>query len=291
VLALVLLGAFLLAAALALLLEHIHAGFRSSDQVEDATGLKVLAVVPAVVRGGWLRQTPRLIARYVLKRPSSSFAEALNSLRIGLLTLDGREPPKSILFTSSYPGEGKTTLAIAFARLLARQGRKVILVDADVRRAHVDDAVELRPRAGLIELLAREAALPEVLAQDPLSPLTIIAAGRGKAKVQTIIDQAALSRLVTQLGQSYDFVVIDGAPILVVSDVRILARVVDATLFVVRWSETAQGDVRSALAQLADAGARVAGVVLNAVDIRRYAGYEYRNPRAYVRAYSRYYRS
>jgi capsular exopolysaccharide synthesis family protein len=207
------------------------------------------------------------------------------------LTLDGREPPKSILFTSSYPGEGKTTLAIAFARLLARQGRKVILVDADVRRAHVDDAVELRPRAGLIELLAREAALPEVLAQDPLSPLTIIAAGRGKAKVQTIIDQAALSRLVTQLGQSYDFVVIDGAPILVVSDVRILARVVDATLFVVRWSETAQGDVRSALAQLADAGARVAGVVLNAVDIRRYAGYEYRNPRAYVRAYSRYYRS
>ena len=290
-LAAVFLGALFLACAIALVLEHLSFGFRSSDQVEDATGLKVLAVVPALVRRGWLRQTPGVISRYALKRPSSSFAEALNSLRIALLTLDGAHPPKSILFTSSYPGEGKTTLAISFARLLARQGRKVILIDADVRRAHVGDAVGLRPRAGLIEFLAKEVALAEVIEHDPLSPLSIITAGRAKAKVQTIIDQAALSRLVARLGQDYEFVIIDGAPILVVTDVRILARVVDATLFTVRWSETAQGDVRSGVKQLTDAGARLAGVILNAVDIRSYAGYEYRNARAYVRAYSRYYRT
>lgn len=290
-LACVFLGALFLACAIALVLEHLSSGFRSSEQVEDATGLKVLAVVPALSRRSWLRQTPGVISRHALKRPSSSFAEALNSLRIALLTLDGRPAPKSILFTSSYPGEGKTTLAISFARLLARQGRKVILVDADVRRAHVAQALDLQPRAGLIEVLARDAALAEAIAQDPMSPLAVITAGRAKTKLQTIIDQQGLAQLVARLGQSYDCVVIDGAPILVVSDVRILARVVDASVFVARWSETAQADVRSGLKQLADAGARIAGVVLNAVDIRSYAGYEYRNARAYVRAYSRYYRA
>ncbi len=256
------------------LVEQLDSGFRSSAQIEDMTGLGTLALIPMVAARRRWRQSP---ADYVLARPASSFAESIRTLYTSILLSGADGTPKSILVTSSIPDEGKTTIAITMSRLLARSGRQTVLVDADLRRSKVADELGLSDGAGLIQILTgREIELSEVLQHDTASGMSVLTAGRGRpANSSDLLGSSRMDTLMAALRDTYDLVIIDSPPVHVLTDARILAGSVDATVFAVRWGAVRREVVALALAQLRKSGAQLAGVALSMVNVRRNARYGY----------------
>ena len=116
-------------------------GFRSADEIQSALGVRALALVPDLSR----RETKGTSAEdYIVQKPNSAYAEALQRIRTSLFLTDGEHPPKTVLVTSSVPLEGKSTIAASLARQSARSGLKVILIDADLRRPRLHEVIGLR---------------------------------------------------------------------------------------------------------------------------------------------------
>ncbi|HRE19338.1 MAG TPA: polysaccharide biosynthesis tyrosine autokinase, partial [Rhodocyclaceae bacterium] len=280
-------GAFFFGSALVLFLERVNSAVRTESDVEEATGLRVLAVVPAMGR----RRSGSALTREVVKNPSSNFAEALRSVHTSLLMDPNGTPPKSILFTSAYPAEGKSTIAACFARALADQGLRVVVIDADLRRPQISRIFGIADKPGLTDLLTRQASLQDILQADKGATLCVIPAGSKQSGSANLLAGDGLAPLLARLSDHFDLMVVDTPPVLVVSDALLISRHVDSTALVVRWNDTGREDVLKTVRQLRDVGANIRGIVLNAVKMRAYAGYAYGKPSAYMRAYSRYYRS
>ena len=256
------------------LVEQMDSGFRSAVQIEDMTGVGTLALVPMV---STVRLRRRSLADYVLARPASSFAESIRTLYTGVLLAGAGGTTKSILVTSSLPDEGKTTLALAMGRLLARSGRQVVLVDADLRRSKVAGELGLADDVGLLQLLAgRRNELTEAIQRDAASGLHVLTAGRGTPPNSSdLLSSPRMEALMTTLGDMYELVIVDSPPVHVLTDARVVSRLVDATVFAVRWSVVRREVAALALAQLRKSGAEVAGVVLSMVNVRKNARYGY----------------
>jgi succinoglycan biosynthesis transport protein ExoP len=250
---------------LAIFAEKLEAGFRTSAEVEQLLELPVLAVLPEA-------SAP---AEQVVDRPMSSFAEAVRGLQMGLVLSNVDKRPKVVVVTSSLPDEGKTTVAISLARLVANTGQKVVLVEGDLRRPTVATVLGAVPRLGLVEALSGQAPLASCLTQDPRSELRILPASGKITNPPDLLASTAMARLIKELSSSYDLVVIDSAPLLPVNDTKILARLADSVVFVVRWERTAREAVVSGARALADASAPVAGVVLARADRTRHHYYSY----------------
>jgi capsular exopolysaccharide synthesis family protein len=251
--------------ALALLRQALDRGVRSPEQLERITGLRVLAAVPRV------RRDP---AARVVAQPAGALAEALRGLYTALLLSDVDRPPRTVLITSALPGEGKTALACTLARVLARAGSRVLLIDADLRYPRVAESLKLPPVPGLGDLLTRQTTLTAALQRDPPPELggrlTVLPAGRA-GDPGRLLDSEALGALIAELRPQYDLVLVDAPPVLAVADPRTLAARVDTTLMAVRWSQTPRQSVERAVTLLRDAGAELAGAALVQVDARQHA--------------------
>jgi exopolysaccharide transport family protein len=281
------LGALLLGSALVLFLERVNSAVRSEADVEEVTGLRVVGVIPSMGR----RRSGASLTREIVKHPSSHFAEAMRSVHTSLLMDPSGTPPKSILFTSAYPGEGKSTVAACFSRAVADQGLRVVIIDADLRRPQISKIFGLSEKPGLADLLRRQASIQDVLRADKGATLCVIPAGDRKPGPANILAGDELAPLLAKLADHFDLVVVDTPPVLVVPDALLVCRHVDSTAMIVRWNDTGREDVVKGVRQLREVGANIRGIVLNAVKMRAYAGYAYGKPSAYMRGYSRYYRS
>ena len=175
--------------------------------------------------------------------------------------------------TSAEPGEGKTTLSIGLARTAARSFDRVVLVDADLRRPAVHRLAGVRADPGLTELLTGEADLRDVIQTDPLSGAHIIAAGATDPNPPALFTSSQMRRQLMKLAEQYDLVILDSPPVLAVSDTRILAQLVDGTLFAVRWYETKREAAGMGLRQILTSGGAVMGTVLSMVVPKKYARY------------------
>lgn len=255
--------------ALAVLVEALDRGVRNLPQLERLTGQRALALVPTVYG-----RTPP--AQSVLSRPAGAFAEALRGLHTALLLHDVDRPPGTLMLTSALPQEGKTTLACALARLLARSGSRVLLVDADLRHPGVARTLYLPQGPGLAEVLAGTCHPAQAIRPDPAPEtggrLAVLTAGRAGAP-GPVLESDALAKLLAAWSGVYDLVLIDAPPALAVADSRALAHRVDATVLTVRWATTPRPTVQHAVAQLTQAGATLAGLALTRVDLRRHARY------------------
>ena len=263
-----------LGVVLVLLLELLDHGFRSSEQIESMTGAGTLTLVPLLTALRLRRTSP---PAYVLDRPASSFAESLRTLHTGLLLSNVDAPPKSVLVTSSLPSEGKTTIAVTLSRLVAASGRKVILIDADLRRSKIADVLGLPNEQGLVEVLAaEEGSLKDAIRIDRRSGLHVMTAGSGSvSSPPDLVGSSRMRRLISALGHTHDLIVIDSPPVHAVSDARMLAGAVDATMFVIQWEKTRREVAMLGLKQLMESGANVAGVALSMVNVRKNARYGY----------------
>jgi capsular exopolysaccharide synthesis family protein len=226
----------------------------------------------------------------VLEKPNSPLVEALNSLKFSLDLSHPDDPVKAIQITSSVPEEGKTSLALSLGRAMTRSGMKVILIDGDLRRSSVGAKLGLRDKhKGLSDLVvAGDADYADFIRQDTLSDMDYMPTGTAKfANATDIFSSHRMTNIIDLLKSRYDLVIIDTPPVMAVADSRIIGRLVDKTVFVVRWDKTPRKVARAALDLLRRAEVDLAGVVLQQVDMKRYGRIGYGDS-GYYYHYGRY---
>jgi capsular exopolysaccharide synthesis family protein len=279
-----LMGSGVIGMLFALMLERLDNGFRIGPEVERATRLSNLAVVPQL-------KGVQHVADRIVQKPLSVFSESIRSVYSGLQLSNVDRPPKVILVTSSMPNEGKTSLAVSLGRLASKGGARVLLIDGDLRHPSVGSQFSPRaPEAGLVEVLAGQLELGAVLHRDPISPLEFVPVAHPPANPADLLASQAMRSLVNALRDHYDLIILDAAPVLPVSDTRMLARLADKVIYVVQWDKTPREAVVGGIKLLRDASADIAGTVLTQADLRRHAiyGYGYTSY-GYGNNYAKYY--
>jgi succinoglycan biosynthesis transport protein ExoP len=278
--------ALVLGAFVALVRESLERRFRSADQLEQLTGVPCLEIVPSL--GRRMKRWPP--PEHVVRSPVSAYAESLRALgtTIDLCRPPDGSAPRSLLITSSLPKEGKSTFAMSLASVLARSGRRILLIDADLRRPTIGDTFNLAPAAGLVEVVLGKADFANSITRDELTGLDILSVKTRAYYPQAVLGSAQMAELIRRLSATYDQIIVDSPPILAVSDSTSMARIMDAVLLVVRWNETPSTAVETALKKLRSAHANIVGTVLTQVaprshghDARRAYGRRYREVSAY----------
>ncbi len=261
-------------------------GFRSADEIQAALGARALALVPDLSR----RETQGSAAEdYILQKPHSAYAEAVQRIRTSLFLAESERPPKTILITSSVPLEGKSTIAVSLARQSAASGLKVILIDADLRRPRLHEVMGIPNANGLSEVLTGRANPEVAIKRDEKSGLDFLPAGIGVASPPDLFRSSTMRILLEETAAYYDLVIIDTPPIAAVSDCFTLSSLVDKAIYVIRWEQTPRNVALAGIRQLAEAGADIAGIVLSRVDLKKHARYGYANSGYYRGSYQKYY--
>ncbi|HKU94707.1 MAG TPA: polysaccharide biosynthesis tyrosine autokinase [Vineibacter sp.] len=262
-------GGLLVGAAVALMREGADRTFRRSDQIVAATGLPVIAMVPQLSGG-----TPPQV--HVLRKPTSPYSEALRRLHIGLELSEAAESPKTILFTSATPGEGKSVMVASLGRLLASNGKRILLVDCDWRCPKLHQLFRCSNRNGLAGLLASEtAALDDFVHHDALSGVDLVTAGEWTPQATHLLTSERMRIVLDALAPDYDHIILDTPPVLVGAEVLAFTRMVEKVVFVVRWGHTPREASLEGLKQIVEAQADVAGVVMSRVVSKQYRQYAY----------------
>ena len=197
------------------------------------------------------------------------------------------------MVTSSLPGEGKTTFSVSLAAMLARSnpGRKIVVVDCDLRRSAVVKSLGVKAMDGTLdEYLSGAKPLEAVLGRDEHSGLYFVGARSNTPNSVEVLDSNAMKRFIGELSASYDLVVLDTPPVMAVSDARIVSRLADYVIFLVRWERTPREVVGNAVRLLRDVNRRV-GVVMSQVNVRRHSKYGYGDAGYYYSKYGTYYNS
>jgi polysaccharide biosynthesis transport protein len=201
--------------------------------------------------------------------PMSGVAEAARSLRTNLMFMAPDKPFRRLLVTSAGPAEGKTTIACCVATAMAQASKRVLLIDCDLRRPRIHRIFKMTNDVGLTSALL-DGELASRIRETEVPNLSVLVAGPIPPNPAEILQSEKFRTLLTRLEGEYDHIILDSSPIVAVTDAAILSTVVDATLLVVRAFQTRRDLAQHALRSLADVGARVAGVVLNAVNLQRH---------------------
>lgn len=276
-----------LGVGLAIVIELMDSGFRSIYQLEEQSGVPVLGMVP--FQSTRMRRNVRPWLN-VVDKPNSAYSEALRTIRTGIQLISAESPHRTVVVTSSVPGEGKTTTAISLAAASAVSGARTLSIDCDLRQPSLHTNLGVENDVGLSEFLSGQRSLEEVVRVEPRTGLYYILAGRRPPSPTDLLGGLRMQRLLQQLGDAFELVVMDTPPIMAVSDALLLVRSADASLFVVRWEKTRRDVATAGIKTVYEAGARLAGLVLTQVDLRRHAQYDYTDSHAYYyRGYKRYY--
>ncbi len=269
----ILLGALLgliLGAGAAFFLEYLDRTVRTTADVESFLGIPVLGIIPrlrrvveAEERGETL---PMGIPLVVALDPLDPAAEAYRNLRMNLMFMSTEdEPIRTILFTSPGPNEGKSTTGLNFAVMLAQQGQRVLLLDADLRRPSLHKALDILREPGLTNLLVGDAELREAIRPNVLPNLDFLPSGPFPPNPSELLNSKAMERLLEELEGKYTHIILDSPPILAVTDSSVLGAHADGVVVVLRSGETEQKAAERSVDQLRRIGVRVFGAVLNEV--------------------------
>ena len=281
-------GSLLIGVLLVVFVERRRTGdvFLSGEQIERFANVPYLCLIPLVPVSKGAVEAP---ASHVVQKPRSAFAESIRGLYASIQLSNIHAPPKTIMFTSSQPNEGKTTIAVSLAKAQALNGKRVVIIDADIRRPGVYRPFQMRNEPGLSEFLQGAVSLEEVIQTDEASGADVISAGAGHVSPFDALCAAPMEELLSRLARSYDLVILDTPPLLAVPDARMLSRKVDATVFAIRWGETKREMATLAMRQIADSNGYIAGVVLSMVDTKKNAKYGYGDSGYYTGAATSYY--
>ena len=269
------------------LAEMLDAGLATAEDVErrlDTSYLGAIPLLSSVAEGR--TESP---IDYVVAKPLSSFSEAFRNLRTSVLYSRLGEPVKIVAITSALPGEGKTTTSVCLARSAALQGAKVLVVDCDLRRRTVNRMLEADPEIGLLEVLNGEATLEQAVTLDTASGAYILPLSKSNFTPKDVFGSVAMDKLLADLRQRYDLVILDTAPVLPVADTRVLAPKADVVVFLARWRKTPQHAIEAAFRLLSGTGAHVGGVALTQMDMKQQTKYGYGDPGYYYAEYKKYY--
>ena len=277
---------FVLSSVLALVLDRLDRGIRSSREVESMLGLQTLAMIPKLDR---LKRNQKL-HQYLREKPLSSYAEQIRAVFTALKSAaPGQPQPKLFLVTSSLPEEGKTALVISLATLAARSNKKVLIIDLDLRHPSVHRELGWQVSAGIVEYMSNERSLEEVIHHDLETGLHFLPVKTQTTNPTDLIESERMRQLLDVCRASYDYVIIDSPPVASVADTKVAAQLVDKVAFVVQWGKTVESAARDSLQSLREAGIEPAGAVLTQIDLRKHAQYGYGDIGQYYTRSKRYY--
>lgn len=269
----------LLGIAVAFMLEHLDTSVRSAEDAERKLGLPMLAAVPLVelVAG----QTAGLHYR---DAPKSLFSEAIKTVRTGILLSGIDNPKKTLLVTSSVPGEGKSTVAINLA-LAHAQTKRVLLIDGDMRRPSIAKVLGLdNTHPGLSMLVLGMQKLENCVYKIEGTSLEVLTAGSIPPNPLELLLSEKFKELLVQLRETYDTIIIDSPPVQLVSDAVVLSSMATGVVFVLKADATPFQLARRAIRAMQRGGAPMYGVVLNQANFKNeeyYGGYGKYNYHAY----------
>ena len=261
----------------------MHALDRRVKGTEDVEsfGVNVLGVLPEISqpgRGGRAKGTITNEGRdlVVNDAPMSVAAESFRTLRTNLIFASADTQMRSIVITSPNPREGKTTVALNLAASMAQRGKKVVLVDTDLRRPRVHHVFGVRARTGLTNVLVGDHELEPV--PTHITNLDVVPCGPIPPNPAELLHSQSFIAAHDLLREKYDLVIFDSPPITAVTDGAVLAPQTDGVLLVIKSRETTRDGLANALRSLSNVGAHILGVVVNSVD-RRHESYGYYNGR------------
>lgn len=242
--------------------------FRTVEELQKAVGLPVigriprlnLATVQAAAAGTGVH--PSL---FYFHLPGSPEAEAYRSVRTTLFVCTHATKERVIQITSPEPEDGKSTLACNLALAIAQSGKKVILVDADLRRPKVHQLFGLKQEIGLIDVLSHEIEWRNAVVETKIPKLSVLAAGQTPSNPAEMLATAEFELLLNDLRQEYDFVLVDTPPLLAVSDPCVVAAATDGLVLVVNLAKNRRDAIRRVQEMVATHSMRVLGVVANGV--------------------------
>jgi len=212
-----------------------------------------------------------------VKEPNSPMSEAYRTLRTNIQYSSFDKKVKTVLITSSGPGEGKTTTATNLAAVMAQGGNKTILIDCDQRRSAVHKMFNLSNTTGLSNILVGETEMEIGIQNTEVPNLYVLTAGTRPPNPAELLGSEKMRNFVEELKKTYDFIILDTPPIIMVTDAQILAQYTDGCLLVVSSGEAEIDSVIKAQGLLKKVNAKILGVVLNKVDAtkKRYYHYKY----------------
>ena len=281
-----------LGVGLSLFLEYLDDTVRTTEDVERSLNLPALAIIPAVSSGV---KRKVLAGSKALQKSGpitsgshtellmnvdgrSPLAESYRHLRTSVLLSTAGRTPKSLLITSTLPGEGKTTTAVNTAYSLCQTGASVVIIDADMRRPRLQSIFGMRGQLGLSSILSSDVSEPEMLAmvcKDETTGLQVLTAGPIPPNPAELLGSDQMRRLVVTLQRHFNHVVIDSPPVSSFTDGVLISTMVDGVLLVVHGGKTSRHVVKRSRQLLQDVGAKIFGVVLNNTEIESHDHYYY----------------
>jgi len=307
VLALSIFGGIGIGCGLALLRDAMDRVFRTANQVETALQLPCIALVP-LVNGDFGKQLPRKAALginagrdgpvsrdadviwTVVNTPLSSFAESIRSIKLAVdLHLEGRAC-KVVGFTSTFPNEGKSTIAASLTQLIAQAGGRVLLVDCDLRNPTLSRLLAPNASIGVVDVVSRRHSIAEAILREPKTKMAILPAGKSIPLFLTseILGGDAMIKLFEVLRENYDYIIVDLPPLTPIVDVRTSTRLVDSYVLTVEWGRTNVDAVEHALKGAPKIYDSLLGTVLNKTDMGSMRRYDNTGRYDYNKDFTRY---
>ena len=273
---------------MAFFFDYLDNTVKSPEELERALGIPSLALIPALspvtsrkaIEGD---QNGKPVFELIAHRDLRSIlTEAFRTLRTSILFSSPGSPPKSILFTSAQPSEGKTGASINTAIILSQLGGTVLLIDADMRRSTCHKFLQIQSRPGLSDYLTGHADLASTIKQTALPHLALLPAGTIPVNPAELLASSRMKETIDLLSQRFDYIIVDSPPVLGVADALILSTVAKGVVLVVRAGHTPREMVQRAMKNLLELNATVLGTVLNKLDVRYgypyYYNYYYQSP-------------
>ncbi|MBY0496000.1 MAG: polysaccharide biosynthesis tyrosine autokinase [Cyanobacteria bacterium] len=279
-LSMALLGGSLLGIALAFFFEYLDSRIKQPEELKAQLGLPFLGMVPAFLA----KETtgPPLIGNGM----PQEFNEAFRGIRTNVLFSSAESGSKSIVITSTEPGEGKSVVSANVAMSLALAGQRVLLIDADMRRPKLHEFFGASHEPGLSNVMVGNSKASETVKKTLTPNLWLMAAGKNPPNPAELLGSKRFREFMLSLTEHFDWIIIDSPPVMAVTDASIIAHGAAGVIFVVGSEMTSKGAAKAALEQLDSAKAKYVGGILNRVDIRRNAYYY---SRYYRREYANYY--
>lgn len=276
-----------LAGLVAVIMEMLDNYMSSPEDVEQVSGVPFIGQIPLLPAAGNFTKAKVKPAEYLIDKPHSGFAEAYRHLRASIMFADIDKAAKTVAVVSSLPSEGKTSMTFCLGRMAAMSGTKTIVVDGDIRLRQLTEVSGVKAEAGLLEYLFGEARLSDAIQTDDQTGLHILPLTDRMHTPRDVFGSRAFDALLNMLQQTYDLIIIDTGPILLMAETRVVTSKVDQVVVATRWRKTHRGTLRETMKILRDFHANVAGVVLTFVDLRKRAHHAYTS--ANYKAYAKYY--